>query len=131
MAACCARAASRLRSEALTHPGGPSEVLLRDLLTYNLVAVFSASEPPLEAVMPVELDLGDSYLRLFNTLTTFGTPQDVMLQEMRIEMLFPADSASDAILQKWETHASSTRIEQLGYLEDQRPKQTRSLNDRR
>jgi hypothetical protein len=45
-------------------------------------------------------------LRLFNTLTTFGTPQDVMLQEMRIEMLFPADGSSDAILQEWETHAS-------------------------
>ena len=98
---------ARLRREALAHPGGQSEVLLRDLLTHNLLAPFSAGEPPLEAVMPVELDLGDSYLRLFNTLTTFGTPQDVMLQELRIEMSFPADNSSDAILQDWETHASA------------------------
>lgn len=97
---------ARLRREALANPGGPSEVLLRDLLTHDLLPPFSASEPPLEAVMPVELDLGDSYLRLFNTLTTFGTPQDVILQEMRIEKLFPADSSTDAILQEWETHAS-------------------------
>ena len=98
---------SRVRREALAHPGGPSELLLRDLLTHNLLPPFSAGEPPLEAVMPVELDLGDGYLRLFNTLTTFGTPQDVVLQELRIEMLFPADNPSDAILQGWETLASA------------------------
>ena len=97
---------ARLRREALAYPGGPSELLLRDLLTRNLLPPFSASEPPLAAVMPLELDLGDGSLRLFNTLTTFGTPQDVMLQELRIEMLFPADNPSDAILQDWETHAS-------------------------
>ena len=98
---------ARLRREALAHPGGPSELLLRESLTHNLLPPFSASEPPLEAVMPVELDLGDDYLRLFNTLTTFGTPQDVALQELRIEMSFPADKSSDRILRDWETHASA------------------------
>jgi transcriptional regulator with XRE-family HTH domain len=98
---------ARLRREALACPGSPSEVLLRDLLAHNLLPPFSADEPPLEAVMPVELELGDDYLRLFNTLTTFGTPQDVVLQELRIEMSFPADSSSDGILRDWESRASA------------------------
>jgi hypothetical protein len=98
---------ARLRREALAYPGGPSELLLRDLLTHEQLPPFSAGEPPLEAVMPVELDLGDNCLRLFNTLTTFGTPQDIVLQELRIEMSFPADNPSDAILREWETHASA------------------------
>jgi hypothetical protein len=98
---------ARLRREALAYSGGPSELLLRDLLTHDLLPPFSASQTPLEAVMPVELDLGDSCLRLFNTLTTFGTPQDVALQELRIEMSFPADDPSDTILHDWETHASA------------------------
>jgi transcriptional regulator with XRE-family HTH domain len=98
---------ARLRREALAYPGGPSELLLRDLLTHNQLPQFSAGEPPLEAVMPVELDLGDDYLRLFNTLTTFGTPQDIVLQELRIEMSFPADHPSDIILREWETQASA------------------------
>jgi transcriptional regulator with XRE-family HTH domain len=102
---------ARLRREALAHPGGPSEVLLREFLTHKLLPPFSASEPPLEAVMPVELDLGDDYLRLFNTLTTFGTPQDVVLQELRIEMSFPADDSSERILRDWETHAPAPALD--------------------
>jgi len=98
---------ARLRREALAYPDGPSEVLLRDLLAHNLLPPFSADEPPLEAVMPVELELGNDYLRLFNTLTTFGTPQDVVLQEIRIEMSFPADNSSDVILRDWESRASA------------------------
>jgi len=98
---------ARLQREALAYPGGPSAVQLRYLVTHNLLPAFSASEPPLEAVIPVELELGDKCLRLFNTLTTFGTPQDVMLQELRIEMSFPADNSSDGILRDWEIHGSA------------------------
>jgi transcriptional regulator with XRE-family HTH domain len=98
---------ARLRREALAYPGAPSELLLRDLLTNKLLPPFSAGESPLEAVMPVELELGDGQLRLFNMLTTFGTPQDVVLQELRIEMSFPADNMSDAILHDWEARASA------------------------
>jgi hypothetical protein len=38
---------------------------------------------------------GDLELRLFSTLMTLGTPQDVTLQELRIETFFPADEASE------------------------------------
>jgi hypothetical protein len=35
---------------------------------------------------------------VFSTITTFGTPQDVTLQELRIECFFPADEATRATL---------------------------------
>ena len=37
----------------------------------------------------------DTSLRLFTTITTLGTPQDVTLQEIRIECFFPADKETD------------------------------------
>jgi hypothetical protein len=34
-------------------------------------------------------------LSWFTTVTTFGTPQDITMQELRIEMFYPADEATD------------------------------------
>ncbi len=34
-------------------------------------------------------------LSFFSTLTTFGTPQDITLQELRIESFYPADKATE------------------------------------
>ena len=39
-------------------------------------------------------------LSFFSTLTTLGTPQDITLQELRIESLFPADEVTQASLRK-------------------------------
>ena len=36
--------------------------------------------------------------QLFSTITTFGTPQDVALQELRIESFFPADEPTRSFL---------------------------------
>ena len=35
---------------------------------------------------------------LFTTLTTFGTPRDITLEELCIELFYPADDASAALL---------------------------------
>jgi hypothetical protein len=37
---------------------------------------------------------------VFSTVTTFGTAQDVALQEMRIESFFPADEVTRAALRE-------------------------------
>lgn len=37
----------------------------------------------------------------FTTVTTFGTPQDITLQELRIESYFPADEATRALCRSW------------------------------
>jgi transcriptional regulator with XRE-family HTH domain len=43
----------------------------------------------------------DASLRLFTTIATLGTPQDVTLQELRIECFFPMDDATARLLQSW------------------------------
>jgi hypothetical protein len=55
----------------------------------------------LAPTVALELDTDDGILRLFNTLTTFGTPQDVTPQELRIEMSYPFDETSDRLLRHW------------------------------
>ena len=49
-------------------------------------------------VLPTHFRLGGNDLRVFTTLTTFGTPLDVTTDELRVEALFPADDASRALL---------------------------------
>lgn len=53
-------------------------------------------DPPL--LVPVRLQLGAHVVSLFTTLTMFGTPRDVTLDELAVELFFPADDASEAIL---------------------------------
>jgi transcriptional regulator with XRE-family HTH domain len=43
----------------------------------------------------------DASLRLFTTIATLGTPQEVTLQELRIECFFPMDDATAKLLQSW------------------------------
>ncbi|MGT2491874.1 MmyB family transcriptional regulator [Cupriavidus basilensis] len=45
---------------------------------------------------------------LFSTLTTLGIPQDVTLQEMRIECFSPADDASRAALEALSKRTSES-----------------------
>ncbi len=58
----------------------------------------SSDEPSL--LIPLRLDVGGAELSLFTTLTTFGTPQDITLAELAVELFFPADDASDAMLRR-------------------------------
>ncbi|MDI1263519.1 MAG: helix-turn-helix transcriptional regulator [bacterium] len=43
---------------------------------------------------------GDVSIGLIGTVLTLGTPQDVTLQELRVEMFMPADADSEAVLTK-------------------------------
>ena len=51
-----------------------------------------------DLVLPVHLRKDGIDIRTFGTIMTLGTPQDVTLQELRIETFFPADAASDRVL---------------------------------
>jgi transcriptional regulator with XRE-family HTH domain len=55
----------------------------------------SAAVTPGDLLLPIHFRKGDLELRLFSTIMTLGTPQDVTLQELRIETLFPADHESE------------------------------------
>ena len=52
----------------------------------------------LDPALSLELLVGEDRLRLFNTFTTFGTPQDTTLQELRIDLSFPADEPTRRFL---------------------------------
>ncbi len=53
-------------------------------------------EPPL--LVPVIIEVENAVLSMFTTLTTFGTPRDVTLDELAVELFFPGDDETDAIL---------------------------------
>ncbi len=48
--------------------------------------------------MPCRLDVGGATLSLFTTLTTFGTAQDITLEELTVELFYPADEETEAAL---------------------------------
>jgi transcriptional regulator with XRE-family HTH domain len=76
----------RLRDELLALPGLPARGVLPDL------------DAPAHPVLSLHLKRDGLELRLFSTLTSVGTPQDVTLQELHIESFMPADAASEAAL---------------------------------
>lgn len=47
------------------------------------------------------LEKDDLRVQFFTTVTTFGTPQDVTLQELRIESYFPADERTRGLCDSW------------------------------
>jgi hypothetical protein len=55
---------------------------------------FEDRPPP---VLTVDYIVGGKSLSVFTTIATLGTPQDITLQEVRIECFFPADDRSDAL----------------------------------
>ena len=78
--------AAALLAELSAQPGVPADWRQPDL------------DAPLALVLPVEVGLGGHCLRFFTTLTTLGAPQDVTLQELRIESFHGADAATQALV---------------------------------
>jgi transcriptional regulator with XRE-family HTH domain len=72
--------------------------LLAEIQGYPGVPAWPAAHPPrsLIPVVPVSFRKGDRELHFFSTVTTLGTPQDVTVQEIRIECFFPADDHTRA-----------------------------------
>lgn len=72
-------AGRQLLSEILDYPGVPSRWRMPDL------------GAPIVPVVPVSFRHGDRMFRFFSAVTVLGTPQDITLQELRIECFFPLD----------------------------------------
>jgi transcriptional regulator with XRE-family HTH domain len=51
-------------------------------------------------VVPLVLRVGEAVLRLFGTVTVFGTPVDITLAELAVEQFYPADAASAEALRR-------------------------------
>ena len=87
------------------HDGTPeTAALLERLLGYPDVPGIAAApvaESEGEPVLAMRLLKGDITLRLFTTVATLGTPQDVAAQEVRVECFFPADDATADVFRMW------------------------------
>jgi transcriptional regulator with XRE-family HTH domain len=92
----------RMRRQIALGHGGPDVVaFLEELLAMPGLPAgcdFPEPEAPAPPVIPVELRKGGLSLRIFTTLTSIGTPQDVTVQELTVESSFPADAETDAFL---------------------------------
>jgi transcriptional regulator with XRE-family HTH domain len=78
--------------------------LLERLLAYPGVAAIAGRLPLTPAagpMVPMHFRKGEVSLRLFTAITTFGTPQDITLQELRIESFFPSDEATAEAFRSW------------------------------
>jgi len=53
-----------------------------------------------QLLKPIHLKKAGVELKLFTTIATLGAPQDITLQELRIECGFPVDERSEACLQR-------------------------------
>ncbi len=80
--------------------------LLARLSEYDGVrAVMAAGEGPGASapVLPMVFRKGAVRLALFTTIATLGTPQDVTLQELRIECFFSMDDITREVFRDWAT----------------------------
>lgn len=86
-------------SEVLSDGGDAQAVAFIDeIMAYPDVAPLMRRAPAIGRPLPVlsvEYRLGTERVKVFTTIATLGTPQDVTLQEIRIENFFPTDAASE------------------------------------
>lgn len=89
----------RTQHESLEHPhvADVLDVILRYPDLPERLRSVDLPAMPLP-VLPTHLRANGLEIRLFSMLTTFGTPQDLTTDELRVESFFPADAASESLL---------------------------------
>ncbi|MFI7069581.1 MmyB family transcriptional regulator [Micromonospora sediminicola] len=90
---------ARLRRQAQLTADPDLTALLDELRGYPGGAEAEPVEPgPGDVVVPLRLRHGDGVLTLLSTVSTFGTPLDVTVEELSIETFLPGDEATAAAL---------------------------------
>ncbi|WP_419703658.1 helix-turn-helix domain-containing protein [Promicromonospora sp. NFX87] len=88
---------ARIRRQLATAPDLELTALYEELLAPGLDGEAGDSiEPESDVVIPMVIRLDGRELRLFSTITTFGTPMDITLAEVAVESYYPADAESAA-----------------------------------
>ena len=93
-----------IEADAAADGTAETAALLERLLSYEGVRPLlkaPAVSPAADPVVPMIFRKGDVSLELFTTIATLGTPQDVTLQELRIESFFPMQPDTATILRAW------------------------------
>jgi hypothetical protein len=93
-----------VEADAATDGAPETAAVLQRLKAYPGVRAAvsaTASEPAPTPVLAMHFRKGATELRMFTTIATLGTPQDITLQELRVECFFPMDEATAATLRGW------------------------------
>jgi MmyB-like transcription regulator ligand binding domain len=93
-----------VQADALADGSPETADLLRRLLAYPGLPALSETPALEESPAPVLVMYfrkDQTSLRLFTTIATLGTPQDVTAQEIRIECFFPADEDTARLFHDW------------------------------
>lgn len=90
--------AARLRAE-LAH-FGPDPELEAAAARFAGLGAQAASDPGDAVVTPVRLRAGEVTLSFLTTLAQFGSANDIALADMRIELFFPLDAATERMLEQ-------------------------------
>ena len=93
-----------VEADALADGSAETVRLLERLLGYAGVKAVMEKSPADAAsgpVLPMHFRKRETSLLLFTAIATLGTPQDITLQELRIESFFPLDEATAAVLRGW------------------------------
>lgn len=91
--------------------------LLERLLSYDGVRAILSKGPMTDIVAPVlpmHFQKGRTTVRLFTTIATLGTPQDITLQELRIECFFPMDQEARTVFHRWAGERVKSKPRTLG-----------------
>lgn len=83
-------ACQRLRTESAAQGGLPA----LDRAADHLGHVPQPKHNPTSPVIPTILNAGGLRLSIFATIAQFGTPEDVALEDLKVELYFPADEAT-------------------------------------
>jgi transcriptional regulator with XRE-family HTH domain len=102
---------NRLRREAAAvTPDSGLHRLIEELVSYPGIPQHWQRpdwQQPLSPLLPLELGRGNVSIKLFSLIALFGTPQDVTVDELRVETFFPADDLTEALIRRLA--ATSTR----------------------
>ncbi len=88
----------RVRLEARTSGNDPILSELAGVLDALDVAEPEGKTDPGSPFMALKMRQGDLVLSLFSTIASFGTARDITVNDLRIELFFPADEATAQIL---------------------------------
>jgi transcriptional regulator with XRE-family HTH domain len=93
-----------VEADAAADGSAQTSALLGRLLAYpgvDRIARRTSLEPPTGPVLPMHFKKDEISLSLFTTIATLGTPQDITLQELRIESFFPMDEPTGDVFRSW------------------------------
>lgn len=95
----------RLQQQVAATADGALQALHDEIAAYPFTEDPNAP-PPSPIAVPFELRTPLGTLSFISTITIFGTPVDVTLQELAVESFFPANPETQAALQQLRQHAA-------------------------